>query len=371
MGRSLTVVGLGNIGSHLVPLLGRMPEVDRLVLVDKGRYDRSNLYTQSMTPGEAGKSKARVQGLRLERTRPALDVAVVGRPVEEVPLGQLRADVILACVDSRAARQYLNQAARRLGVSLIDAGVLSDALLARVSVFAPGCDHACLECTWDQADYDAIEQTYPCRGDAPDAASTGAPAHLGALAAAVQALECQAILCGRTRPAHGSFEVVVDAASRRQHVTRFARSAACRLPEHEPWDIRKLVNAPEQVTAQQALALGSTRGSQSEGRLSLDGIPFVTGLRCLGCGRLAPTLALRRSITARACRSCGGRLTASGADLVSCLALDTLPVVPCGQSLQSLGFEAGDVFTIRRGDRARHFELDGVGSGRRPPARKA
>ena len=118
-------------------------------------------------------------------------MTAVSLPVETVPLGRLRADVILACVDSRAARQYLNQAARHLGVPLIDAGVFPDGLLARVSVFLPGAEHACLECTWDQADYDAIEQSYPCQGGVPDAAASGAPAHLGALAAAVQAIECQ------------------------------------------------------------------------------------------------------------------------------------------------------------------------------------
>jgi molybdopterin/thiamine biosynthesis adenylyltransferase len=369
MGCTLVIVGLGNIGSHLVPLLARIPEVTRLVLVDKGRYDRTNLRTQAIAPGEVGRSKARVQGLLLKRIRPALDVTAVDRAVETVPLGRLRADAILACVDSRAARQYLNQAARRLGVPLIDAGVLPDGHLARVSVFVPGGDHACLECTWDQADYDAIERTFPCLGGAPDAASTGAPAHLGSLAAAIQALECQSLLDGRTALVGGSYEIVVDAASRRQHVTRFARNTSCRLAEHEPWEIRRLSKAPEHMTVRQALALGSTRGSRRDTRLSFDGIPFVAGLQCLGCGRHTPVLRLRRAIRdeARHCSSCGGRLIASGADVVPSLTVDGLSLAAQSRSLQSLGFEAGDVFAVRRGERTRYFELDGrrVCAGRR------
>jgi molybdopterin/thiamine biosynthesis adenylyltransferase len=411
MGRTLVVVGLGNIGSHLVPLLARMPEVVRLVLVDKGRYDQTNLRTQAITPGEVGRSKVRAQELRIRRIRPALEVVTMNRSVETVPLGLLRADAILACVDSRAARQYLNQAARHLGVPLLDAGVLPDNLLARVSVFVPGPARACLECTWDQADYDAIEQTYPCLGDAPDAASTGAPAQLGSLAAALQALECQSLLDGRRNgepvpqppaslrrkpesrcgswpdagccqhdggdaprtgpatqvvepaPVDGSYEFVIDAASHRQHVTRFVRNASCRLAEHEPWEICRLARAPEHLTVQQALALGSTRGSLQDACLSVDGMPFVKGLRCLGCGRLAPVLGLRRAITGRICRSCGGRLVASAAEIVPDLSLNGLASAARLQSLRSLGFEGGDVFTIRRLKQTQHFELDGCLAG--------
>jgi hypothetical protein len=301
----------------------------------------------------------------VKRIRPALDVTVVARPIEAVPLGQLRADAILACVDGRAARQYLNQAARHLGVPLIDAGVYPDAQLARVSVFLSGGDHACLECTWDQADYDVLEQSYPCRGDAPDAASTGAPAHLGALAAAMQALECQLLLDGRTRPVEGSYEIVIDAATRRQWVTRFARNPSCRLADHAPWEIRRLSRAPNDMTVRQALALGGARGSSRDARLSLDGIPFVRGLRCLGCGRRTPMLRLRRAATAsaRACRSCGGRVVAGGPDIVSTLAIDDMPRGARAYPLRSLGFEPGDVFAVSHGERTRYFEVNGRSPG--------
>ena len=124
-------------------------------------------------------------------------MARISAAVEAVPLGRLRADAILACVDSRAARQYLNQAARRLGVPLIDAGVQSDGWLARVSVFRSAPDCACLECGWDQTDYDAIEQTYPCHPGGEEPAPTNAPAHLGALAAALQVIELQRLLDGQ------------------------------------------------------------------------------------------------------------------------------------------------------------------------------
>jgi molybdopterin/thiamine biosynthesis adenylyltransferase len=385
MRRTLVVVGLGNIGSQLVGHLARMREVGRIVLVDPSRYDATNVRTQAIMAGEVGRSKARVQGRRLERINPSLAAAAICRPVEAIPLGRLRGDAILACVDGRAARQYLNQAARHLGVPLIDAGVHSDGLLARVSVFRPGAKDACLECTWDQADYDAIDQSYPCLAGPPAIPSTGAPAHLGALAAALQAIECERLLSGCTSSGFtarsagrqagagretsslrvdGSYEIVVDAASRRQHVTAFAPNAACRLADHEPWRIERLDRPPEDMTLFRALGLGAMSASGAAAQLSLDGMPFITGLTCLECGRRTPAVGLRSRIaeSRRACRSCGGRLEATAEDLHASLALDACPAGAGARSLGSLGFEPDDVFAVRRGARTRFFELASAGN---------
>jgi molybdopterin/thiamine biosynthesis adenylyltransferase len=362
MPRTLSVVGLGNIGSHLVPHLARMPDVARVALIDKGGYDRTNIRTQAITPGEAGRSKARVQALRLKRINPALTVVGMTARVEDVPLGCLRGDAILACVDSRAARLHLNQAARHLGVPLVDAGVHPDGMLTRVSVFLPGAEDACLECTWDQADYDAIEQVHPCEGVEPEARSTGAPAHLGALAAAVQAIECERLLGGLAGPTDRSHEIVIDALSHRQHLTRFTRHRTCRLARHDPLDIGRLDLGPEDITVKQALSLGSTRASATDACLRLGGVAFAARVTCLGCGQSKPAWRLRRSIRRldRLCTSCGGRLEAGGADIIDGLTLDGVPRGVRQRSLRAVGFKLGDVFSVRRGERLRFYELGGA-----------
>ena len=160
--RHVVVVGVGNIGSHLVPHLGRMTGLAGVTLVDRDRYDESNLAGQDITRGDVGRPKVRVQAARLRRINPSLAVRAVAAGVEELPLGLLRADALLGCVDSRAARQTLNEATRRLGVAWIDAGVQGTGWLARVSVYPPDARAACLECGWDQRDYDLLEQAYPC-----------------------------------------------------------------------------------------------------------------------------------------------------------------------------------------------------------------
>ena len=362
MGRTVTVVGLGNIGSHLAPHLARLPGLSRVLLVDKGRYDDTNIRSQAVTASQVGRSKAQVQGLQLKRINPALGVAAIAGPVEAIPLGRLRADVILACVDSRAARQYLNQAARRLGVPLVDAGVQPEGSLVRVSVFRPGDAHACLECTWDQADYDAIEQTYPCGVDGGDGAPTGAPAHLGALAAAVQAFECQRLLEASIGQADGSYEIVIGAAAHRYQVTRFARNRACRLPDHEAWAVRTIRRPPRELSAVEALALGGSTTADGGACLRLDGVPFIVALTCLGCGRRTPSWRLRRAITGRetVCRFCGGRLEAAGPDLVAALASDSTPAKTLARSLEAFGFQRGDIFSIGGDGETRFYELTGA-----------
>jgi len=124
-GRHIATIGAGgNIGSHLVPHLGRLPGIERVTLVDPDNYERRNLWSQDITPGAIGRSKARVQARRLQRINPQLRVEAIASAVEDVPLGRLRCDLILACLDSRRARQTVNEVAWRLGIPWIDAGVL-------------------------------------------------------------------------------------------------------------------------------------------------------------------------------------------------------------------------------------------------------
>jgi molybdopterin/thiamine biosynthesis adenylyltransferase len=364
--RTVVVVGLGNVGSQLTPHLARMRDIGRVVLIDHGKYHETNVETQAITPGEVGRSKARVQGIRLRRINPSIDVTSIPAPVEAVPLGRLRADAILACVDSRAARQYLNQAARHLGVTLVDSGVQADSSLVRVSIFhgAPEC--ACLECGWDQADYDAIEWSYPCQPEGRTPAPTNAPAQLGALAAAVQAIELRRLFAGDADVNLGSHEIVIDASSHRQFVTKFPRRNGCRLADHDAWEVHKLRRLPEDVTIAQALALRAGADAAHQASLRVESTPFVTKLTCLGCGAMVPTLRLRRSLTERerTCKTCRGRLEALGPDIADRLCGDALPGDAPARTLRSLGLETGDIFSLSRGGHARFYELTGETASR-------
>jgi molybdopterin/thiamine biosynthesis adenylyltransferase len=355
----VVVVGAGgNIGSHLVPHLARMPGIDRVTLIDKDVYESSNLQTQDITPRDVGKRKATVQAQRLKRINPRIRVQAIVDAVENVPLGKLRADVILSCLDSRIARQRVNQFAWRLGVPLIDAGVEAGGLLARVNVYVPGADNPCLECAWDDRDYEALEQTYPCNGLIPSVAATNAPSSLGALAASLQAIECQKLLDGRVDRAAVSKQVLVDASYHKHYVTTFSRNPNCRFSGHEVWHIEALSRSIEEITLQQALKLAPAAGNGSAG-LRVEGRPFVKRLTCISCGAMRSVLRFEDSLSRRQsrCSKCRQRMMPTGFDLVERLSADSVSQDVLARSLRALGLRPGEVFSVGDGDGEYHYEI--------------
>jgi adenylyltransferase/sulfurtransferase len=361
-GKSIVVIGCGgNIGSHLVPHLARMPPVQRVTLIDRDVYESANLLTQAITPRDVGRRKALVQARRLSRINSSLDVRAITEAVESVPLGLLRADVILACLDSRRARAYVNQAAWRLGVPWIDTGVEAGNLLARVNVYVPGIDNPCLECAWDEGDYASLEQAYACRGFAEQTFSTNAPSSLGALAASLQSIECEKILSGRLDSAAVGQQVLINAAHHKHYVTNYRRNPACRFSNHETWSIEKLNRRPQDLTLHQALKLGqSNLSTGAQIGLRVEGDAFVGKLSCAGCGQTKELLRLQSRLRAadNTCTSCGQRAYAAGRDLSERLEASALNGKTLNRSLHSLGFRRGDVFGVGCRRQESHFEID-------------
>jgi molybdopterin/thiamine biosynthesis adenylyltransferase len=359
-GAAIAVVGAGgNIGSHLVPHLGRLRGVRRVVLVDRDVYEEKNLASQDITRRDVDRAKARVQARRLRRINPTLAVAAIVDALENVPLGVFRVDVILGCLDSRAARRTLGVVAWRLGVPWIDAGVHGEELLARVNVRLPGPGQACCECAWETSDYETLEQEYPCAGDGAPAA-TNAPSGLGALAASLQVLECRKLLDGdRGRVAIGQ-QVTMCASTHRHFVTRFVPNPACRF-DHDVWRIEAVGRGPERLTVRQAFELGRESG---DGPLRLGVLhqAFARALSCLGCGRrrdLPLHLLGRLSVAERACDGCGQRMRAAGVDLLDWLAESDLPPGLQEAPLRSLGLRRGDALTVAGAAHAGHFQIGG------------
>lgn len=359
-GKSVVVVGAGgNIGSHLVTHLARMPEVSGVTLIDKDVYESSNLETQDITARDLGKRKAVVQARRLRRINPRVRVDAIPDAVERVPLGKLRADVILACLDSRIARQHVNQFAWRLGVPFIDAGVEAGGLLARVNVYAPGLDNPCLECAWDDRDYEALEQTYPCVGFVLEVAATNAPSSLGALAASLQAIECRKLLSGQTDDCAVSKQVLIDASHHKHYVTSYRRNPNCRFAGHEVWHIERLKRSTKNFTLRQALNLAPATNGNGSASFRLESKPFVKRLTCLSCGHRRELLRLAHSLSRRQarCGVCGQQMVASGFDLIERLNVDSVSRSVLSRSLRSLGLRSTEVFSVGDSQIEFHYEI--------------
>jgi len=354
----------GNIGSHLVPQLGRM-RLARLVLCEPDSYDRSNLATQDITTRDVGRLKVVVQRERLRRIDP--DLEVVTHPVrfETLPIGWLRGDVLLAALDSRGGRLRAGEAAALLGMRWVDAGVRGDGLLARVSVFGTGSDAACLECAFGEDDYAALQPIYDCDGEARVAPATGAPASLGALAASLQALECGRLLSGDESGV--GREVLVDALHQTHYSTRLDRNPNCRF-HHRALPVEPGVSVDDRLSLEQALRLHPGGGEA----VGVVGHRFVIRLRCAACAREEPWLGLRRSPGSprRRCRKCRGELVATGFDTVERLQPTMVTERWLGQTLSRLGVRAGDVLAIVGPGGERYYEV-GEGAEARTRRRRS
>jgi molybdopterin/thiamine biosynthesis adenylyltransferase len=345
-GKSILVAGCGgNIGSHLLRSLARMPGLGHVTLVDHDVYEPRNVANQDILPRDVGKPKVQVQAGRLAEIRPDLEIDAIHAPLESLPLGAWRVDLIAACVDSRAARQPVNERAWRLGVPWVDSGVLGSEWLARVNVYAPAYDAPCLECAWSDADYRLLEQRYPCTGAAYAPAPNGASAELGALAAALLALECRKMLTGEIDRAAVGRQATIDARWHHLSVTSFRRNPHCRF-DHATWRIEPWRCDTRQTRIADLLSLAET--------VRVPGQHFVRRLVCSACCGEKRLFRLDGSLDAalRRCGACRRPMAAPGFDVVESLDRG-LPQAERNQTLEEAGLRYGDV--VQAGDR--FFEI--------------
>ena len=355
----IVVVGLGAVGSHLVGSLGRMEGIGHLTLVDPDHYDTGNVASQDIDPSAAGLTKVRAQAERLGRICPEVQVTPITADVRRIPVGRLRASVIFSCVDSRAGRQAINTLAWRLGIPWVDAGVDAGGLLARVRVFRPDGGQACLECGWDERDYELIEQDYPCKGAGGIPYSTRTPGALAALAASLQALEGRKVLAGDWAQALAGREVVIDANNHRHYVSSFKPNARCSF-DHRRWNPRTLDCAPQRLTLGQAFELGRVKTDRiAPMRLELENRHFTRRLTCLGCRTSAPVLRLVTTVSAFTgrCDACGAQQVSAGFDLLDGLSSDALTPAQRSFSLWDIGLRSGDIYSIRGPSGSVEFEI--------------
>jgi molybdopterin/thiamine biosynthesis adenylyltransferase len=356
---AVALVGLGNIGSHLVPHLARTPGITRVLLVDRDRYSPGNRAGQDIEPEAVGRPKAEFQAERLLRINSSLDVVPICEDLESLPRAALQCRVLLGCVDSKRARQHLNEVALHLGLPWVDAGVgVLDTgdLLARVTVLEPGPSEACLECSWAESDYAAVEQTYPCAA-AEKVPATNAPSALGALAASLQAIEFGKILSGEKQGV--GRQVMIDATHHSQIVTRFFRNLSCRLNEHGPWSLKRLLLLPLLSMTVGQLLERLTGLCQEPAQLSVEGFLFARRRACLFCRTSQDALGLKRSARPDMgrCLKCHGQLVASAFDLDEQISISALGSRDLDSSLQAVGFMAGDILRVDRGDRTERFVI--------------
>ena len=354
--RAVIVIGLGNIGSHLVSLLARIPGIRYLVLIDPDSYEESNIAGQAIARSAIGVPKVEVQAARVRSITSHIEVHTIQDRIENVPAALLKGALMLTGLDSRLARQWAARLAWRLGVTFIEAAVGEQSLI-RVSVVVPGESNSCLECSWDDRVYECMAQVYPC-GSRPTTVATAAPAELGAFAGAFIATECRKLLADTPHgtPLSGE-QVMIDTSTYAAHRHRVTRNERCRF-DHSTWpSIDALPLRPAENTLDDLFdALGTddpiVRVEQQHS--------FATRLHCTRCGQGASIgLALLRRIpeAMRTCR-CGGRMDAPGFFRTGSIRRIDACAEDLRLGLDKVGFRAGDLLSVTGpGGEIRRFEI--------------
>jgi hypothetical protein len=310
-----------------------------------------------------GQAKVVAQARRLAAISPSLAIDAVADDVANVPLGRLRASVIVACLDSLAARLRVNEAAWRLGVAWIDGGIDPAQSLVRVNAYLPATNHPCLECALEEGDYRALGTRHPCAGLTGEPEPTNGSASLGALAASLLALECEKVLAADWTRALAHRQVVIDTAHHRHFVTAFRRNPRCRF-DHEVWRLETLtgLSAQSPLTELMARARKAARAGENTS-VRVPGRPFAKALHCPQCGHgVDKFYLLNRLASGRQCERCGGELLATGFKLVERLDARRLPRAVLRRTLRQVGLRPGDVVSVptRRGEKRFVISYDGM-----------
>ena len=354
----VALVGAGAAGSPLALHLARMPEVDRLTIVDLDTFTEANLWGQEITRADVGKPKALAVAARVRQIRHNLRVDPLVCSVEHAPAGRLAADVLIAALDNRPARRVCNELAFRRSIPVfIDAGVRPEHLLSRVTLCSPAMEGAtCYLCGWGPADWAAYQASYTCRGPVA-APATASPSYLSAMAASMAAHLCQSALRGELPPRPEARQLVYSAALHRSWETTIARNPQCRF-DHQHAPVTRLERAPERYTLAAALR-------ELGGPIAVPGMTFLRRLSCEKCGETRDILMLEGRLAKQdaQCANCG-TATVTGA-LDRLYSLDASLAESHGAAVlkrkhSRFGLLPGDLLECRRG----LLELGG------PPPRK-
>jgi molybdopterin/thiamine biosynthesis adenylyltransferase len=237
LGRARVVIaGVGALGNEVSRLLA-LAGVGELLLCDHDVVEESNLSRCTLfREADLGRPKVMAAREALAELGPATTVHARAAPLESgAGLGELRAaDLVISCLDSRAARLALTRRCSLAGAGLLNAGTTPWG--GEIAYHPPG--GPCYSCGMSAAQRAENDSAVGCAVPRP---GLPASAPISALIGSWQATAAIRILCGLAVP---SWITRVDNGFDVQAVRRDGIDPGCRW--HEP------------VTAERVLASGLT-----------------------------------------------------------------------------------------------------------------
>jgi molybdopterin/thiamine biosynthesis adenylyltransferase len=184
------VIGAGALGNEILKNLALLG-FERIVVVDLDRIEESNLSRAILFSSEdVGLFKAEAAARSLKKLAPGVRVrALVANVVHSCGLGLLAwSDVIIAGLDNREARLWINRCAWKMNRPWIDGAIegINGVARAFVAGAAP-----CYECTLGETDWKLLEQRMSCNLLLREANTEGKVATTPTISSVIAGIEVQ------------------------------------------------------------------------------------------------------------------------------------------------------------------------------------
>jgi adenylyltransferase/sulfurtransferase len=184
------VIGAGALGNEILKNLALLG-FERMVIVDLDRIEESNLSrTILYRESDIGRFKADSAARSVRALAPQAEVkAIVANVMQSCGLGLFAwSDVIIAGLDNREARLWINRCAWKMNRPWIDGAIEGINGVARV--FLPG-RAPCYECTLGETDWKLLEQRMSCNLLLREANTEGKIATTPTISSVIAGIEVQ------------------------------------------------------------------------------------------------------------------------------------------------------------------------------------
>jgi adenylyltransferase/sulfurtransferase len=356
---NVLVVGAGALGNEIVKNLV-LVGVGRILVVDMDHVEGSNLARCVFFRAEdTGLPKAETLARRASEVNPDTEIIpLVGDVRLTVGLGVFAdVDVVIAGLDSREARLFVNQACWKTGTPWIDGAI--EGLMGTVRVFVPP-HSACYECTLSEHDHKLIAARRSCTlltreemlsGRVPTTATSSS------VVAGIEVQEAVKLLHGERlgQPAlqGGGFQFV--GSNHDSYVLRYGRREDCL--SHDTYEPERVRAVPPDSSFRELLTLAREELGE-DAALELEHEVLLAG----SCGQCGHEEEIRRPVDALGegaglCPRCKEPWRLSYAHTID----ESSPLLAAAPG--DIGLPCADYIVARAGEDRLFFALTGTSSG--------
>ena len=344
---NMLVIGAGALGNEILKNLALLGFV-RIVVVDLDLIETSNLSRSVLfRASDVGLSKAAAIAKGYQDLLPEATVQpLVANVMQDCGLGLFAwADLILAGLDNREARLWINRAAWKVDKPWIDGAIEGINGVARV--FLPG-EPPCYECTLGETDWAILNRRMSCNlllHEANPQGRTPTTPTISSIIGGIQAQEAVKTLHGLPTLAGKGY--VFEGLHHTSYVTQYTANPDCM--SHDTLEM--IIGLPErssEMTLEQLLERGKRYLATDEAVVEFSR-DIIHQLVCPRCGDIEEVFAPVGSVDrARGqCSACSQSSSEVQIRIVKTLTGYSGQPDLAGRTLDRLGLPLFDIFTVR------------------------